>query len=160
MLEEFMNKQTLLIAGIAIVVLLAGVFTVKFIGGTKTPEGDVEPTPEVVYQEVDGSVQATLVANQGKTKVTLSVTGLASRFSQIEYELSYETTNNGTQGAFSNDPIDISAQDEFEREVELGSCSTGGKCTYDKGVNNFKLTAKLHTSDGQIFLLRKEFESI
>lgn len=158
--EGFMNKQTLVIAGVAIAILIAGIFTMRFIGSDKGDQTEEEPTPTIAYQEVDDSVQATLTANSAKTKVTVTVTGLNSRFSQIEYELSYETTNNGTQGAFSNEPIDISGQDTFEREVELGSCSTGGKCTYDKGVKNFKLTAKLHTSDGQIFLLRKEFPSI
>ena len=154
-----MNKQTGLIAGVAIVILLVGVLGMRFIGGEKNEE-TIEPTPTTAYQEVDDSVVATLTPNSGKTKVTLVISGLDSRFAQIEYELSYETDNNGTQGAFSNDPLDISGQDEFEREVELGSCSTGGKCSYDKGVKNFKLTAKLHTPDGQIFLLRKEFSTL
>lgn len=151
-----MNKQTGLIAGVAIVILLVGVLAMRFMGGSKNEE-TVEPTPTIAYQEVDDSVQATLDANSAKTKVTLTVTGLANRFTKVEYELTYETDNNGTQGAFGEDEI---AGDEFEKEVELGSCSTGGKCSYDKGVRNFKLTAKLHTPDGQIFLLRREFASI
>jgi len=152
-----MNKQTILIAGIAIVVLIAGIFTMRLISGGGSAGETLEPAPTIAYQEVDDSVQATLAANSSKTNVTLTVTGLAGRFAKVEYELTYETDNNGTQGAFGEDEID---GDEFEKEVELGSCSTGGKCSYDKGVKNFKLTAKLHTPEGQIFLLRKEFPTI
>lgn len=141
-------------------VILASVFAFRTFGSPKSKPSEITPTPAAAYKEIDSSVQATLTANSSQTKATLTISGLAGRFTNIEYELTYETDNHGTQGAFSTDPIDISGKDEFGREVELGTCSTGGKCTYDKGVRNFKLVAKFHASSGETFILRKEFPSI
>jgi hypothetical protein len=155
-----MNKQTGIIAIVALVLLVGGIFAFTVFGGSKPKGPAVTPTPPASYKEVDSSVQATLVPNNGKTKVTLTITGLSSRYTKIEYELSYMTDNNGAQGAFSNDPISIENQNEFIREVELGSCSTGGKCTYDKDVRDFNLSAKLYLPSGEIQILRKTFPTI
>jgi hypothetical protein len=154
------NKQISIIGIVALIVIVGSFFVVKNFTQTSKSTEDSTPTPEVTYKEVDSSVEATIAGNKAKTKAELTIQGLAQKFSKIEYELTYQTDNNGTQGAFTNDPIDISGQHTFTRSIELGSCSTGGKCSYDKGVRDFKLTAKLHASTGEIFLLRKEFSSL
>lgn len=153
------SKQIALIGGVSVLVILGSVFAFRTFGGSNKNMPEVTPSPTVSYKPVEG-VDAVLTPNAQKTKVTLALSGFDSRFSALEYELSYETDNNGTQGAFTADPIDISGQEEFEREIELGSCSTGGKCSYDKGVRNFKLTAKFHVEDGQVYILQQEFPTI
>lgn len=158
-----MNRTQLLIGVVVIITILLGIVGFRLLGkGNNTPGGeDTTPTPSPAYQEVDASVTASLVLSKNSKEVTMTISGLSGRYSAIEYEMNYQT-DTGSQGTFSGaTPISIeSGADEFERQITLGSCSSGGRCTYDTGVRNFKLDAKLHTSDGSIHILRKIFESL
>lgn len=150
-----------IIVVVAFVLLIGGIFAFTTFGSKAPKKAAVTPTPSVSFKEVDSSVQASLTPNPAKTKVTLEITGLGGKYSQIEYELTYQTENHGAQGAFSPTPIALDpGADTFSREIELGSCSTGGKCTYDKGVKDFQLSAKFHLPNGEVQILKKTFASI
>jgi hypothetical protein len=163
-----MNKQQMIIAGV-IGALILGVGAYMMIGRSGEPssgggsEPTITPTPTEKLQLVDESVQATLDVNARGTAVDMTIIGLNGQFSGLEYELSYDTDEGpkGSIGGTSRRPITIDdGEDTFTRSVELGSCSTGGKCRYHKGVKNFKLSVKLHTTDGSVQLLQEEFPEL
>lgn len=147
-----------------IVVLVGGVVGIRMFGAPREGGVDiparVSPTQAPVYKDVTG-VDVILKPNATNTQMSLTLSGLDGRFTGIEYELHYDT-DKGPKGALSGGkPIAMSAgQDSFTREITLGTCSTGGKCTHDKGVKNFKIFVKLHTSDGTVEILKKEFDAI
>ena len=153
------TKQLLLIGGVVLVVLIVSVLLLQ--GGKKPQAEVIEPTPTPAYQEVDSSVEATLTLNAANTAVKMQITGLAGKYTGIEYELNYQT-DEGPKGTLSGTkPITLaSGEDVFERPIELGTCSTGGKCRYDKGVRDFRLFVKLTTSEGTVYILKKTIESL
>ena len=134
-----------------------------FVGKGKNSHESIipQPTPTPSYQEVDDSIIATLAASANRKSVTMEIAGLAGRFTGIEYELNYET-DKGPKGTLSGaTPIKLeTGADSFTRDIELGTCSTGGKCTYDTGVVNFQLFVKLHMPDGTVQVLRETFEQV
>jgi hypothetical protein len=156
-----MNKNVLIGGGIVLIILV-GFIIFRMVGASSGSEEVVPtPTPTPVYKEVDESVKAELSLRPNGRFVDLTITGMDGRFSAIEYEVSYQT-DKGPKGALSGArPLPLkSGQDTFEKEVELGTCSTGGKCTYDTGVRNFKLAVKFHTEDDEVFILKKEFDEL
>lgn len=163
-----MNKKTISI-GIIIALIVGGALFAVIKGRSsgeppesKSNEVTVTPTPTEKLKQVDDSVTADLVVNKARTAVTMELVGLAGKYDGISYELRY-ASDDGEKGAVGGlkTPIPLKeGSDEFSREVELGTCSTGGKCRYDKGVKNFSLTIKLHTTDGNVEILQKMFEEL
>ncbi|MCR4264383.1 MAG: hypothetical protein NUV98_06730 [Candidatus Roizmanbacteria bacterium] len=153
-----MNKNYLIGGGI-VVLILSGFFVFRIISGGQSTEEEITPTPTPTpaYQMVDESVQAEVVMQANGKYVDIIITGLDGRYESVEYELSYNT-DKGPKGVIGE--IKSSGEDEVEREERLGTCSTGGKCTDHTGVENFKLVAKFHTEDGEVFILEKEFEEV
>lgn len=66
-------------------------------------------------------------------------------YDQIKYELAYnsEGIDRGVAGEINTKE----KKGEYEQEILFGSCSTGGKCVFDKGVENGTLT--LHIRKGK-----------
>jgi len=158
------KKQLMIIGGGVILAIIIAAAVVWGVGRKNAPETavDVTPTPTTaLIEEEDDQVSVSLTKNKAGTAVTLSVAGLGGRYSSIEYELSYQT-DKGPKGTLSGSkPIDLTdGQDEFERDIELGTCSTGGRCTYDTGVHDFKVTLKLLTPDGKARVVKESFEEV
>lgn len=147
-----------------IVILVIGIFTFKYISGANNTENiSPTPTPTPSYKGVDENVEASISIRTNGKYVDLVITGLAGKYSALEYELSYDTEigPKGSIGREKGKPIKLSeGQDEFEREVELGSCSTGGKCSYYTGVKNFKIVVKFYDENDEVYVLRKSFEDL
>ena len=62
-------------------------------------------------------------------------------YDQIKYELSYnsEGIDRGATGEINTKD----KKSEYEQEILFGACSTGGKCVFDKGVENGTLTLRI-----------------
>lgn len=67
-----------------------------------------------------------------------------SRYRHLSYEFVYDSkgVSNGVIGK-----QDLSGEDEFSKEIQLGSCSEKD-CVYQTDPKNFRLNAKLDDSDG------------
>jgi hypothetical protein len=77
-------------------------------------------------------------------------------FVSVSYELIY-STDGPDQGLIESVALD--SQSEFTKEnILLGSCSTGGTCTYHSNINNLHLTVKLKNVDGVETVLNKTIE--
>jgi len=136
--ELLKNRTNLIIFAVIAFLLIGGFFAYqRFVAGSNQNivEEDLIFDPEgpyaILYPRRDGNA---LVLNIKRT----------ASYDQIRYELSYnsEGVDRGAQG-------DINTSDrkgEYEQEILFGSCSTGGTCVYDKGVENGTLV--LHIRKG------------
>ncbi len=85
------------------------------------------------------------ISSDGHT-ATFTVTNTSS-FDQISYTLTYDTDTK-TQGLMGT--IAINGNNIITKDgLTLGTCSTGGTCTYDTGVNNVTLSVALTNSKGE-----------
>ena len=111
--------------------------------------GAPEPVNEIPVKE---RPYATVIPRADGREVSISVTTLQGA-SQVEYELEYQA---GTllQGAFGK--IDFSKeQAPVVRQILLGSCSAGGKCSYHENVNGGTLL--LRYKNGKTTALKGEW---
>jgi len=90
----------------------------------------------------------TLAESADKESLTFSVSGV-SDYNNLSYTLNYDT-DTVSEGVVGNDSV--SGQTYTSLPIILGSCSSGGKCTYNTGVHNIVLTVTLNGSDGSKIL--------
>ena len=134
------HKITIILVAAFILLLLGGFFAYqRFVGRERvqyTEEIDLAFDPRgpyaLIYPRRDGNA---LILNIKRT----------ASYDQIKYELSYnsEGVDRGAAG-------DISTKEkkgEYKQEILFGSCSTGGKCVYDKGVENGTLILHIRKGD-------------
>jgi hypothetical protein len=106
------------------------------------PVDDV-PTPEAVLPTVSGEVKVDIAAGNGKRSVDIKISGFPTDVETIEYELMYLTNSGLSRGVNGKRKV----QDLPIKDITLGSCSTGGKCTYDEGVSSIDLVLKFNTAE-------------
>lgn len=155
-----MDKKTIYIIGGVITAILIAV-TVFILMRGKKAETQTDtmkpPTQEEIIPTVDSSVKVEIIPHLEKKRFDLSVKGIPKDTTALEYELTYQTAKGGLPGYSS--AIDIkSGQDSYEKkDFLLGTCSTGGACTYDEVVGPLKVTIKFTGSYGDK-LFEKDFE--
>src|SRR3989338_915777 len=124
---KFPPKQIVIVAIILIVIFVVlGMAYSSRSKSQKTGVDEVFPT-EAVIPTVDESVIVDLDANAGKTDVTISVKSAPSGTESIDYELSYQTKEQGLQGAIGS--LKKKTSTTFSAEATLGTCSSGS-CVY------------------------------
>ncbi len=150
-----MNKKYLPIV-IAAIVLVLGVGSLIVFSNKSTNKNQMKtnelPTSEIV-PTVDSTVMVTLEAiDQGKHQLKLTVAHMPSGTKSLEYELTYDTKDQGSQG-ISPGAVDIKSTDKpFTRDFLLGTESSGAR-TYHVVTSPIKLTVIFQGSYG-----KKSFE--
>lgn len=152
------NKQTIIIIAVVILILGGGFFAMSKLLNKKTTSTTEELTPTPFMEELSKDVKVSLTASSDKREVTLTISGMQGKYKELEYELSYDT-NKGPKGTLSGSkPLPLSSgQDEFTRDITLGTCSSG-KCTYDEGVNSITVVIKLYKEDDTPEFFKEDFE--
>lgn len=97
----------------------------------------------------DPTVDLTL--ENGGRELKIKLTNVY-RFKKIDYVLTYDKTG-GIDGAKGN--TDLNGDNTWERNITLGTCTSGGTCTYHTGVKNFLLKVRLTDADGNFTNLEK-----
>jgi hypothetical protein len=150
------NKMTLLYVALAVLLVGTGIIVYKVVSAK--PAAVVEETVDnISLPQVDASVTANLVKGTKANTVVLKVSGLASKYSTIGYEFSYESkglikgVNSGSK------PTDVSGKDAFEREVYLGTCSKND-CTPDVGVTKVSVVLQFTDTEGKQSQFSKDFD--
>ena len=138
------QKKYLVIAGVIIVLLVVGLW---LFGRTKQVKTDnKEPFPtEMVIPTVDDSVVVNLEDKGNGKEVVLKIENAPSGTEFIDYELSYNTAQQGLQGVIGT--ITESGVG-YQKELTLGTCSSG-TCIYHQVVGKIKLSLKFNGSFGE-----------
>lgn len=154
-----MINKMYIIGGVVTVIVIA-IISLMVVRGSKQEKQVqaqlAQPTEEVI-PTVDSSVKVEVKSQPDGKKFDLKISGIPAKTTSLEYEISYETEEGGIQGF--NSPIDIKAgQDTYEKKgFLLGTCSTGGKCTYHTVKGPLKVSIKFTGSYGEKFF-ENEFE--
>lgn len=140
-----LTKKQLMIAGtLLIIIFLAVFFVFRGKGNQKQELANLEPT-ETVIPTVDSSVQVNLTSTSAGKEVVLDIQGIPTGTESIDYELSYQTRQQGLQGVIGT--LAIQNESGYEKRITLGTCSSG-KCVYHEVVGKIKLTLKFTGSYG------------
>jgi hypothetical protein len=145
-----MKKNAALIISLVILILV-------LVGGFLFVKSLFKPAPQTTTEEeqvtnlppVDESVKVNLTKSSDGKSVDLTIAGIPDNTESIEYEMNYTTGAGLPKGAIGKiKSTDISGKVEVAKNILLGTCSTGGKCTYDTGVTKVNLVLKFNITDG------------
>lgn len=140
------QKKYLIIGGAIIVLLVIGYW---LFGRNKQVKTDnMEPLPtEMVIPTVDSSVKVDLRDAGGGKEVILSADNIPDKTQTVDYELSYNTAQQGLQGVIGT--ITLAEGDStFNKKITLGTCSSGN-CVYHQVVGKIKLSLKFNGDYGE-----------
>ena len=102
-------------------------------------------TDKNVNQEpVENRPFVRLLPREDGKAVTLQIVEVKKAAQDLEYEIEY-SAGALLQGAFGS--VDSLSSLPVTKEILLGSCSTGGKCTYNTDVTGGDLTLRFGTPD-------------
>ena len=152
-----MNKNRLLIIGgvLVTILIIGGVL----IGSNKGKQEVVEeeellPT-EVVIPTIDKNVEINLVSSSLGREVVLQIKNIPAGTETVEYELSYQTKQQGLQGVIGTVELKTD-QSEVDKRLTLGTCSSGS-CIYHQVVGKVRLNLRFTRDYGdQVF--EKEYQ--
>lgn len=151
-----MKKQNkIIIAGLAIlgILLVAFIIFSKSNGSQKKTSNENIPT-EMLIPTVDSSVKASLDKATGGKEVMLKINSIPKGTTGIDYELSYQTAQQGLQGVIGTISL-AEGESNYEKKLTLGTCSSG-TCVYHQVVGKIKLTLKFNGDFGER-VLEKEY---
>lgn len=138
------KAQMMFVGGGLIVLILVGTLVFRGRSSSQKNTSSTEPT-EAVIPTVDTSVQVSLTSSSGGKEVALNIKGIPLGTQTIDYELSYQTKQQGLQGVIGT--ITLTNESEYQKSITLGTCSSG-KCVYHEVVGKIKLSLKFTGSYG------------
>lgn len=132
--------------------LVIGVFIFNRKQVSKVTIEDTSPTDQII-PTIDNSVDVSLTSQTGNKEVLLEVSNMPKNTQSVDYELSYQTAQQGLQGVIGTV---TNEGDSFEKKLTLGTCSSG-TCVYHQVVGKIKLTLKFTGEYGEK-IFEKEYE--
>lgn len=129
---------------LGILILLGGFLYIRGRQDVNPSQEDEETLIQVPLEE--RPVAALTPTADGHT-LTLLISKLEIEAASLDYELLYELSDGRTQGVPGS--IDITGQESIERELLLGSESSGKK-RYDEGVEKGTLTLRFRNDKGKL----------
>lgn len=111
----------------------------------KKEEVDAIPT-------VDSSTIVALKSLQGNREIVLEGKGIPNGTSSMDYELSYDTKDQGKQGVIGT--ISTINGGSFEKQMTLGTCSSG-RCVYHEVIGSIQVTLKFTGEYGEKILIKE-----
>jgi hypothetical protein len=147
-----LNKKFYIGGLVVLIILVVGVFLFSRKQVNKQTTGDTSPTDQIL-PTVDSSVTVSLTSQTGNKELLLKVSNLPSGTQSVDYELSYQTAQQGLQGVIGTV---TNEGNSFEKKLTLGTCSSG-TCVYHQVVGKIKLTLKF-TGDYGEKIFEKEYE--
>lgn len=139
--------KKIIVGIIIVVVLIAGGMYFMNSGKKVAPveEEDI-PKPTVALPTVTDSVQVDLKAKSGNQAVVLSISDIPAQTQSVEYEITYTTAAGLPRGVLGK--IQLNGENKVTRDdIVLGTCSSG-KCVYDTGVKEVRLTLRFNAAGG------------
>lgn len=112
------------------------------------------PTQEII-PTVDSSVKVSLAAQTGSKELILGINSIPTGTNTIDYELSYQTAQQGLQGVIGTISVSNN-KNNYQKSITLGTCSSG-KCVYHQVVGKIKLTLRFNGDYGEK-IFEKDYE--
>ena len=150
------KKKLMLIGGVVLTVLIVGgvLISSRKSDVNKQENEDLLPT-EVVIPTVDSSVSVDLISTSAGREVTLQIKKIPTGTDSVDYELSYQTRQQGLQGVIGTIQMK-KGESEIDKTLTLGTCSSG-TCIYHQVVGKVRLNLRF-TGDYGDKVFEKEYE--
>lgn len=150
-----MDKKKLIISGVILLIILLGSFVVMSRKSSTQKQTTVEALPtEEVIPTVDSNVRVDLVSSSAGREVTLQIKNIPAGTNTIDYELSYQTKQQGLQGVIGTIQPK-KGESDFDKSLTLGTCSSG-TCIYHEVVGKIRLNLRF-TGDYGNKVFEKEY---
>lgn len=148
-------KKIIIAVSILLLVSISLIFYLKNRYISTSEEDVIVPTPTVVLPTVSESIKVNLISRNANKSVDLSIEGLTSDISSIEYELTYQTGIGIPRGMLGT--INLKGEKSINKtDITLGTCSSGN-CVYDTGVTSVNLSLKFNFSNGQSSVFQNSY---
>lgn len=147
-----LNKKIYIGGLVVLAVLVIGFFIFGRKQKNKVTIEDASPTDQIL-PTVDSSVKVSLTSQTGNKEMLLKVSNMPNNTQSVDYELSYQTAQQGLQGVIGTV---TNEGDNLEKKLTLGTCSSG-TCVYHQVVGKIKLTLKFTGEYGEK-IFEKEYE--
>lgn len=147
------KQYVMIVGGVLVVIIVVGLLFFRGKGAQEKSTGSPEPT-EMVIPTLDSSVKVDLTSALGGKEVLLAIKSIPTGTQTIDYELSYQTRQQGLQGVIGT--ITLDNDSSYEKRITLGTCSSG-KCVYHDIVGKIKVTLKFTGNYGDK-IFEKEYE--
>lgn len=141
-------KKIFLIGSIILVLALTGGFLLKstFIPSQEVTE--ITPTPPIAFPTVTSNVIVHVTGKNNNRAVKLVIAGIPDGTETIEYEMKYTTATGLIHGFGGTIKLTNGEEEVVRDDLTIGSCSSGGKCTYDEGVTSIDAVLKFTSPNG------------
>jgi hypothetical protein len=142
------HKTNMILGGVLLILFIFfGYWLLKGKKAINNSNKNEQTVPtQAIIPTVDSSVKVDLISSTGGKEVTLKITNILSGTTSIDYELSYQTAQQGLQGVIGTIPIE--GNSTYEKKLTLGTCSSG-TCVYHQVVGKIKLTLKFNSENGE-----------
>ncbi len=121
---------------------IASVFVVLIVGSIVT-----------LASSLSGDIQAS-IKSVSKTEAKLIISRYPSGTQSISYQLSYQAKEKGIQGVVGTIDM-LQQQGTYEKQITLGTCSTGGTCVYHDVQGPVSLSLTFNGSYGEQYFERQ-----
>jgi len=154
------NNPKALYGILIILLLVVGTVVFKAVKPSSTST-EIEEEEVDLFEDIAPADESLIVDVTPSTTrdnaVVISVSGLNSNYTSVEYELTYDSEGI-IQGVNSGSkPISVKAEDSFEREVYLGTCSKN-VCRPHAGVESVSLILQFTDLEDKKSQFEGEFE--
>lgn len=143
-----MKKYWPIVALLAGILVVAGVYFFVIKGGSKTSDNMSEEDQSVAEIPQDQRPSASLIPSMDGHWLKMKIEGIKVQgAASMDYELLYKIADGRTQGVPGT--IQLNGQTSIERNLLLGS-ESAGKYRYDDGVESGTLTLRFRNSSGKL----------
>ncbi|KKQ02185.1 MAG: hypothetical protein US11_C0001G0144 [Candidatus Roizmanbacteria bacterium GW2011_GWA2_36_23] len=137
---------------VALILLLAFLFVFR---PKNEKQLSAEPSPtSAVILTIDSSVVIDLISSGGGKEAILTISNIPDSTVSIDYELSYQTKQQGLQGVIGT--ITLDNEKEYEKKLTLGTCSSGS-CVYHQVEGMVRVSLKFTGNYGDK-IFEKEYK--
>lgn len=163
-MDKFLKNKSLMIGVVALVlVLVVGGYYV--LSSTKKAASPTETAEDQVILDMKPEdMGLSLALSPDNKKVKFKADKLAG-VSHLEWEFSYDanipadaadggSAEGGKVTQSFGGETDVTGNTYESVFREIGTCSTGGKCRYDTGVEKVDILIKVTKSDGKIYQVK------
>lgn len=139
------NNKFFLIGGIIIVLFIILGSKLFFRNNADSKLKEKTFPTEAVIPTVDSQVEVNLEKLASGHEVILTINNSLAGTESIDYELSYDTVDQGLQGVIGTL---TGSQKKYEKKITLGTCSSGS-CVYHKVKGKIRLNLRFVGSYGE-----------
>lgn len=129
------DKNIFIAFFVILIVVLIGISIIIYAKMTPIKRESSAIKKKINYQKVDKSVIVNITADSFKREMTLTIDNIPEGTEFIEYDIQYIPETGLLRAVIGK--IVVSGQKSITKKgITIGTCSQGGRCVYEKGVNS------------------------